>query len=122
MTVDAPQARPRRFNWIKLRHWVSSHFRLPGAEDPAPASRHLARVCGWAAALGLGGMGVALRAFVGLVYADRGWFAPTVIAVGLIGIGCTIGAFASVHQRRLPMILLGVATAALLTGWFVTSL
>jgi hypothetical protein len=99
---------------------ISGAFRLPSADDPSPAPRHLAWVCAWAAALGLGGMAVALRAFVGLVYDERAWYAPTAIVIGLIGLACTIGAFASVHQRRLPMVLLAIATAALVSGWIIT--
>jgi hypothetical protein len=93
---------------------------MPTNEDPAPASNRLAAICAWAAALGLGGMAVALRAFVGLISTGAGWYAPTVITIGVLGIGATIGAFASIHRRRLPLILLGVATATLITGWFVT--
>jgi len=115
MTVDTSEERAsdRPFR-------VSGAFRLPGADDPPPAPRHLARVCAWAAALGLGGMGVALRAFLGLIYEERAWFAPTAIVVGLIGLACTIGAFASVHQRRLPIVLLSIATVALIAGWIIT--
>jgi hypothetical protein len=97
-------------------------FRLPTEADPRPASRRIAAVCAWAAALGLGGMAVALRAFVGLIAQYRAWYAPTVIAVGLLGLACTIGAFASVHHRRLPFALLGVASASLAVGWIVTGL
>jgi hypothetical protein len=42
--------------------------------------------------------------------------------VGLVGLACTIAAFASVHKRRLPFALLGVATASLLIGWIITGL
>ena len=72
--------------------------------------------------LGLGGMAVALRAFVGLVSASRAWYAPTVTVIGLIGLVCTIAAFASVHKRRLPFALLGAASVSLVLGWIVTGL
>src|SRR5689334_22046717 len=107
MAVDVSEPRPEGGTSTATR------FRLPGAGDPPPAGRHLARVCAWAAALGLGGMLVALRAFIGLIYDDRAWFVPVLIVIGLTGLGCTIGAFASIHQRRLPMVLLGCASAAL---------
>ena len=110
---------PGSFRLVRSFRLVGA-FRLPGIDDPAPAANHLAAVCGWAAGLGLGGMAVALRAFVGLISADRGWYAPTVITLGVVGLMCTIGAFASVHRRRLPLTLLGVATATLIAGWFVT--
>jgi hypothetical protein len=117
MSVDAP-----RTSLAGLREWAGRRFRIPGADDPPPTARHLARICVWAAALGLGGMLVALRAFVGLIYENRVWFLPTLIVIGVIGLVATIAAFASVHQRRLPMIMLGVASAALITAWFVTGL
>ena len=101
---------------------ASRRFRLPTAGDPAPAPRHLARICGWAAALGFGGMAVALRAFVGLIYDERPWYLPTLVVIGLVGLLSTIGAFASIHQRRLPMRLLGVASGALLLALVVASL
>lgn len=106
----------------RLRQQLPGAFRLPTDRDPAPEPRHLAAVCGWAAALGLGGMAVALRAFVGLIGAYRGWYAPTVIVIGLIGLTCTIAAFASVHKRRLPFALLGAASVSLALGWIVTGL
>ena len=99
---------------------LSERFRLPVHDDPAPASNHLAGVCAWAAVLGLGGMAVALRAFVGLVTVAADWYAPTVITIGLVGITATIGAFASVHRPRLPWVLLSVGTTALFAGWLVS--
>jgi hypothetical protein len=105
-----------------LRQWAGKRFRLPSTDDPAPTLRHLATVCAWAAVLGLGGMIVALRAFVGLVADHRGWYGPTVITIGLVGLASTIGAFASVHRRRTPIILLSLATVALVTDWIVTGL
>ncbi|GAA1506368.1 hypothetical protein GCM10009827_020130 [Dactylosporangium maewongense] len=115
MTVEVSRTK-------RLRQQLPDAFRLPTDRDPAPEPRHLAAVCGWAALLGLGGMAVALRAFVGLVSASRGWYAPTVIVIGLVGLACTIAAFASVHQRRLPFALLGAASVSLLLGWIVTGL
>ncbi|WP_238012054.1 hypothetical protein KZZ52_54525 [Dactylosporangium sp. AC04546] len=116
MSVDVSRTARR------LRKRLPHAFRLPTEADPAPEQRHLAVVCLWAAALGLGGMAVALRAFVGLVGASRGWYAPTVIAIGLVGLACTIGAFASVHHRRLPLALLSAASVSLVAGWIVTGL
>ena len=106
----------------RLGRQLPDVFRLPTEDDPRPDNRQIAAVCGWAAVLGLGGMAVALRAFVGLIGAYRGWYAPTVITVGLLGLACTIGAFASVHRRRLPFALLGVASVTLLIGWITTGL
>src|SRR6266508_12796 len=104
---------------LVAREWFSRRFRLPRAGDQVPASRHLARICAWAAALGLGGMLVALRAFIELIYEQRAWFAPTIVTVGVLGLACTIAAFASIHQRRLPLALLSIATLALAAAWVV---
>jgi len=115
VSVDVSRAR-------RLRRQLPGAFRLPTEADPAPEPRHLAAVCVWAAALGLGGMAVALRAFVGLIAEYRGWYAPTVIVIGLIGLSCTIAAFASVHRSRLPFALLAAGSVSLLIGWVVTGL
>lgn len=101
---------------------TTGRFRLPSAADPVPRSNHLATVCVWAAALGLGGMAVALRALVGIVAQNRGWYVPTLTAIGLVGLACTIASFAAVQGRRLPLVLLGLATVALISGWIVTGL
>ena len=106
-----------------IRDWAGRNFRLlPNAGDPAPAGRHLAWICAWAAVIGLTGMVVAVRAFIGLIYEPRGWYLPVLVLIGLTGMGSTIGAFASVHRRRLPMILLGVASATIIVAWVVTGL
>ncbi|WP_432831257.1 hypothetical protein [Dactylosporangium sp. CA-092794] len=115
MPVDVSQLR-------RIGRQLPDAFRLPTEADPRPANRHIAAVCAWAAALGLGGMAVALRAFVGLIAQYRGWYGPTVVTVGLLGLACTIGAFASVHRRRLPFALLGAASVSLLIGWVITGL
>jgi hypothetical protein len=124
VSVDLSRPSPARERATVLRQRVgdavAARFRLPGVDDPAPASNHLAWVCGWAAALGLGGMAVALRAFVGFMMVQPSWFGPAVVAVGVVGLLCTIGAFASVHRNRLPLALLGVATGALVLDWFLT--
>ena len=105
-----------------IREWAGRNFRLPGTADPPPASRHLAWVCAWAALIGLTGMVVAVRAFIGLIYEERGWYLPVLVVIGLTGMGSTIGAFASVHRRRLPLILLGVASTTVIAAWIVTGL
>ncbi len=105
-----------------IREWAGRNFRLPNATDPPPASRHLAWICAWAALIGLAGMLAAVRAFIGLIYEERGWYLPVLVLIGLTGMTSTIGAFASVHRRRLPMILLGVASTTVIAAWVVTGL
>jgi hypothetical protein len=122
MPVDHRTQPPTRPYLVRQRiaEALSDRFRLPGHDDPPPATNQLAGVCAWAAVLGLGGMAVALRAFVGLVTVPADWYAPAVISIGLVGITATIGAFASVHRPRLPWALLTIGTAALLAGWLVS--
>jgi hypothetical protein len=71
----------------------------------------------WAAGLVLVGMAVAARAFVALMFATHlpVYYEPALIVVGLAGIAATAAAFMTVHDRRLPWILLAAATSAL--GW-----
>jgi hypothetical protein len=43
------------------------------------------------------------------------------IAVGLLGIGLTVGAFITVQRRRLPYVLLGGASLVLLYAMALTA-
>ena len=99
---------------------VSVRFRLPRADDPTPGSRRLAGVCAWAGALGSGGILIGLRVLVTLFAVDGGWYRPTILFIGLIGVLATVGAFASVHRRRMPWIMLSIGTAALVIAFVVT--
>jgi hypothetical protein len=79
-------------------------------------------VCGWAAVLGVIGLVVGLRGFIGdLVGAAPDWYEPAMITVGLVGIGLTVAAFATVQRRRLPYALLGGATAVLIYAITLTA-
>jgi cytochrome bd-type quinol oxidase subunit 2 len=104
----------------KVRRWAGRRFRMHGESDPAPDSRHLAKVCAWGALLGLGGVAVALRALVRLAYDAPGWaYLPVLVLIALVGLAGAIGAFASVQRRRTPFALLGVASVALLAACLV---
>jgi hypothetical protein len=93
---------------------LADRFRLPASHDPAPQPARMLGVCAWATALGVVGVGVALRALVALLAGQTpGWFEPTITIAGLLGIGLTAAAFAAVHRRRLPWALLGAATLML---------
>jgi uncharacterized RDD family membrane protein YckC len=120
MVVDASGTEPKRAGG--RREWAGSNFRVPSAADPPPAARHLARICAWAAVVGLAGTLAAVRAFIGLIFQPPGWHLPVLVLIGLVGMASTIGAFASVHRQRLPMILLGVASASVVAAWFVTGI
>jgi hypothetical protein len=45
-----------------------------------------------------------------------------VALVGLCGIGCTVGALTSLHQRRLPFVLLGLASVVLVGALLLSSI
>jgi hypothetical protein len=76
----------------------------------------------WATALALAGLAVGARALVAMMFQSRlpGWFPPAVIATGLLGVVLTGSAFAAVHGRRLPVLMLTGATGALLATLILT--
>lgn len=97
------------------RRGVASLFRLPGANDPAPASGRMIGLCGWATALGLAGLAVALRGLVAIIAGTAPfWYEPVVISLGLLGILLTVAGFLSIQWRRVPWVLLAAATVPLL--------
>jgi hypothetical protein len=98
---------------------LAARFRMPGTPDPAVRLRRLCGVSAWAALLGFGGLLLVLRIMVGLFTEIATSYLVVTFALGLIGIGCTVGAFASVHQRRLPWLLLGGATLVELACFLV---
>ncbi len=103
-----------------LVHEVTKRFRMPGTADPKVRLRRLAGVSAWAALLGFGGLVVGLRVVIGLFTSSPAWYLPTICVIGLVGIVVTVGAFASVHRRRLPWLMLTAATAILVVAWVVS--
>ena len=104
----------------RTKRAVTVRFRIPLATDPAPEQRRLALVSAWAGALGLVGVAVALPVLIDLFRSEGDWYRPVMILIGLVGVGATAGAFASIHRRRAPWIGLTVGTAALLLALAVT--
>ena len=86
-------------------------FRFPAADDPAPGSRRLLAMSLWASALGLIGVGVGVRGFVGVIGgAAPGWYVPVLVLLGLTSVALALAAFLSIHRRLLPyLFLLGAA-------------
>lgn len=100
--------------------WADDSSVLPTV-DRQPRLRQMLGVCGWAAILGAIGLVVGIRGFIAdLLEATPSWYEPVMIAVGIVGIGLTVGAFATVHRRRLPYVLLVAATITLAYGTMVT--
>ncbi|GAA1038575.1 hypothetical protein GCM10009557_54950 [Virgisporangium ochraceum] len=105
----------------RTKHAVRVRFRLPLDGDPAPDSRRLALVAGWAGVLGMAGVMVALPVLVDLFRPGLSWYFPVMLLIGLVGVGATAGAFASIHRRRAPWIGLWIGTAALALAVVLTA-
>jgi hypothetical protein len=91
--------------------------------DPGPRLRQLMGVCGWAAILGGVGLVLGLRALIG-VFADDppGWYEPSTIAAGLLGLVLTIGSFLTVRRAKAPWVLLSGASVSLAAAMVFTSM
>lgn len=97
-------------------------FRLPAPDDPPPAAAAMLGVCAWAALLAVLGLAVAGRAVVAMLAANApGWYEPTVLTCGVVGIGLTAAAFLAVHQPRLPWGLLTGASVPLAVNLISTA-
>jgi hypothetical protein len=44
------------------------------------------------------------------------WYEPAVVVIGAAGIACTVCALTSLHRKRLPLLLLSLASVALAVG------
>jgi hypothetical protein len=105
--------------------WTSSVApATPAADDDdrgEPRLRQLMGVCGWAAVLGGIGLVIGIRGFIGVLAGDSaGWFEPTMMVVGVLGIGLTVSAFLTVQRNRVPWILLGAASLVLVAAMIIT--
>jgi hypothetical protein len=87
-----------------------------------PTLRRLAGLSGWAALLGLLGMAVGIRGLVAVIATTPpGWYQPTLILIGIAGIITTAAAFVTARRGLTPWILLGTASAVLITSLVITS-
>lgn len=102
---------------------VTGAFRRPTFTRPGPPLRVLGGVAAWAAAIGGLGLAVGVRGLVAILAGGiPGWYEPTLITMGLVGIGLTASAFLTVQQRPLPWLFLGAGTAVLLSSIITTSM
>ena len=99
-----------------------SLFRFPAADDPAPASARLLTMALYAAALGLAGVGVWLRALVTVFGGTAFWYVPTLSLFGLASVALVVGSFLSIHRPVLPWLLLLAATAPLAIDVLIAAL
>ena len=91
-------------------------FRFPAADDPVPGSRRLLGMSLLASALGVVGLVVTVRGV--LLIAGGGaplWYDLLFPVVALLGVALVVGAFLSIHRRRLPWALV-IGAAAPLTA------
>lgn len=98
---------------------VTLAMRTPARKE-SPAPRRLIGLCSWAAALGILGTILAIRAAVAVMIGTPSWYLPAVTIIALVGLGSTMGSFLTARARVVPWALLGVATSALLAGLIVT--
>ena len=98
-------------------------FRFPAPDDPKPGSRRLLGMSLAASALAMFSLYVTVRALLSIVSGPvPAWYGPLVAGVALAGVLPMIGAFLSIHRRRVPWLLLlaavpPLAAAAVLTTW-----
>jgi hypothetical protein len=93
----------------------------PQASGP-PSARRLLAICGWAALLDLAGFALGVRALVGILASKPPhWYLPAMLICGAVGIGLTAASFLNVRRGRLPWVLLGGGTGALVASFIVTA-
>lgn len=86
-----------------------------------PALRRLAALAGWAALLGVVGLGVGVRGLIAiLVGGIPKWFEPTIIALGFSGIVLTSGAFLTARRGPWAWLFLLAATGVLVASIVVS--
>ena len=91
---------------------VTMAMRTPGRKE-SPAPRRLIGLCSWAAAIGILGTILAIRAAVAVMIGTPSWYLPTAGIIALFGILATMGSFLTARARVVPFALLGAATASL---------
>ncbi len=119
------QQRPADLSITGLHTALKTHPIAPAirvtADDDSPRLRHLVVASTWAALLGVLGLAIGTRGFVGVLAGDAaGWYEPTLMILGTVGIGLTIAGFATIHRDRVPWMLLGAASLTLLAGLAAT--
>ena len=100
---------------------VTLAMRTP-AEQLAPAPRRLVGLCSWAAAVGILGVIVGIRAMVVTILGTSAWFPITASMIGVIGLVATMGAFVTARRAQIPWALLSIATLTLIIATIVTSI
>src|SRR5262245_21788196 len=76
--------RPTPTGWVTARAEPPSRPQM--RQVPAPRMRYLAAASCWGAALGVFGLIVAIRAWLGIISGAPSWYEPVMIIIGLMGI------------------------------------
>jgi hypothetical protein len=119
------QSQPSDISMTGLQTALRDHPIAPAirvrTNDDRPRMRHLMTVSLWAALLGVVGLAIGLRGLIGVLAGDAAhWYEPTITTLGIVGIGLTIGGFATVHKATLSWVLMGAASATLVAALATT--
>ena len=96
-------------------------FRFPAADDAGPGPRRLLAMSLYTALVGLVALAVTLRGLLVIIGGDApGWYQPAFVVAGLVGVGFVVGAFLSIHRRRLPWLMLAAAAVPLAANIVIT--
>ena len=111
---QALRPRPRL---LGVRAALGERFRLPADSDAPPPVARIAGVAIWAAACAFTGLAPAARLWLAMLFGrPPGWYLPSAVAIGVLGMALVAAAFAAIHRARLPWYLLGFATVLLIAN------
>jgi hypothetical protein len=114
--MSSPQSGPFTGLVTALRTTTAPRPVVPQPQRP-PTGGRLAAICGWAAVLALAGVVVGVRGGIALLASQPPhWYLPSLLISGGVGIALTACAYLTVRQERIPWLLLGGGTAALITS------
>jgi hypothetical protein len=118
--TSSPQSGP--FTGLVTALRTTAAPRAVAPRQQRPTGGRLAAICGWAAVLDLAGVVVGIRGGIALLASHPPhWYLPSLLISGGAGIALTACAFLTVRRRRIPWLLLGGGTAALITSAVFTS-
>jgi hypothetical protein len=99
---------------------VTLAMRTPVEKLP-PAPRRLVGLCSWAAAIGILGVIIGIRAVVVTIIGAAAWFPVTAAIIGVVGLVATMGAFVTARRAQVPWVLLSIASLTLIIASILSS-